>query len=118
MRLKLLADENIDFRLVTELKKQAFEVISVLKEYPGISDEQVLMLAKRHEAILITEDSDFGKWIFAYKETGVSVVFLRYKTEQLHEITTTLIKVLKEHGASLYGKFVVITPQKIRIRDI
>ncbi len=59
MQLKILADEDVDFRIVTALKNKAFDVISVLRQYQGISDEEVIRLAKSFNALLLTEDSDF-----------------------------------------------------------
>jgi predicted nuclease of predicted toxin-antitoxin system len=68
LAFKILADEDVDFRIVTALKNKAFDVISVLRDYKGASDEEVIGLAKRFNAILLTEDSDFGHWVFARKE--------------------------------------------------
>lgn len=118
MRFKIIADEDVDFRIVTALKSKAFDVLSVLREYQGISDEEVIGLAKSFKALLLTEDSDFGHWVFARNEKDISVIFLRYDSRDLNSIIDSLIKVLNEHGASLYGKFVVITVNKIRIRDV
>lgn len=61
MPLKLLADESLDFRIVSNLKESGFEVISVMKEYQGIFDKKILNLAREFNAIPITEDSDFGE---------------------------------------------------------
>lgn len=118
MHLKLLADESLDFRIVVKLRDMGFDVISVLREYQGVSDKRVLELARQHNAILITEDSDFGEWVFAHKEKNVSVVFLRYKHEQIEGISSSLIKLINKYQTELYGKFVVITVRKIRIREI
>ena len=118
MHLKILADESLDFRIVTELRNKGFEVISVLREYQGSSDKTVLELARKHNALLVTEDSDFGEWVFSHKEKNVSVIFLRYKSEQLEDIASSLIKLLNKYDVSLYGKFAVITVKKIRIREI
>lgn len=118
MPLKILADESVDFRIVKELISKNFEVVSVLKNYQGISDKKVLELAREHHALLLTEDSDFGEWVFAHKEKNVGVIFLRYKSSEFKNISDSLIKVLNEHGTSLYSKFVVITPKKLRMREI
>ena len=75
MHLKLLADESLDFRIVLKLREAGFETISVLKDYQGISDKKVLSLARQFNAILITEDSDFGEWVFAHKEKATGVIF-------------------------------------------
>lgn len=86
MHLKTIADESLDFRIVNKLKDAGFAVVSVLKDYQGKSDREVLDLAKQQGAILITEDKDFGEWIFAHKEKNVSVIFLRYKTKEMENM--------------------------------
>lgn len=118
MPLKILADESLDFRIISELRSKDFEVISVLENYRSASDKKVLELARKSNAILITEDSDFGEWVFAHKEKNVSVVFLRYNVEQIKAITSSLIKLLTTYDAGLLGKFVVVTVQKIRMREV
>ncbi len=118
MGLKLLADECLDFRIVLNLRTEAFNTISVLKDYQSISDKEVLTLAKKLSAILITEDSDFGEWIFAHKERSTGVIFLRYKTEEVQNISSSLSWLLKNYGVELYNKFTVVTVKKIRIRTI
>ena len=118
MQFKILADEDVDFRIVTALINSGYEVISVLREHQGISDDEVIGLAKRFNAILLTEDSDFGHWVYARKEREISVLFLRYESKDQGRIADSLIGVLSDYGVSLYGKFVVITVNKIRIREI
>lgn len=118
MAFKILADEDVDFRIVTTLKNKGYDVISVLRDYQGVPDEEVIRLVKRFNAILLTEDSDFGHWVFARKEREISVIFLRYANNELESITNSLLKILSRLGSSLYGKFVVITANKIRIREI
>lgn len=118
MQFKLLADEDVDCRIVTALQNKAFDVISVVQEHQGISDEAVVDLAKRLNAIVLTEDSDFGHWVFARNEKDISVIFLRYESKDFGGITDSLIRVLTDYGDSLYGKFAVITVNKIRIRNV
>jgi len=84
----------------------------------GIPDDEVLNLAKSHDAILITEDRDFGEWVFAHGRQGVSILYIRYRNEELEAITDALRTILSNQSQNLRGKFIVITPKKIRIRDI
>jgi len=118
LSLKLLIDENVDFRIVKKLQNAGFKVILVSQNYKGISDIQVLELAKKFNAILVTEDSDFGEWVFAHNESSIGVIFLRYHYGNLEEIFPILIDTLKKFKKELYNKFVVITPKKVRIRKI
>lgn len=117
MSLRILADESVDYRIVKALRSKGFEVISVLEENPGIPDKDVIGHAKVNNALLLTEDSDFGEWVFVHKTRNISVIFLRYKAEEIENISDSLIKTLIDYSVSLSGKFVVITVNKIRIRE-
>lgn len=116
MLFKILADEDVDCRIIKKLRDRGFVVISVLEECPGISDEDVLELAWKEKALLLTEDNDFGELIFAHKEKNNGVIFLRYDCKEIQDVSASLINVLS-HKDSLYEKFIVITVNKIRIRE-
>lgn len=118
MHLKLLADESLDFRIVLHLRKSGFDVISVMEDNPGISDKEVLNLAIKYNAILLTEDSDFGEWIFAHKEKTTGVVFFRYNSKEVNEIAKAITIIINKYGINLFGKFTVITSKKVRIREL
>ncbi|MGR3310153.1 MAG: DUF5615 family PIN-like protein [Candidatus Brocadiales bacterium] len=115
---KILADESLDFRIVKKLRQEGFDVISVLEKYRSIPDKKVLELTKESNAILLTEDSDFGEWIFSHKEKGVGIIFLRYKPNDIERILNSLIHVLNKYKDTLSNKFTVIKANKIRLREI
>lgn len=66
----------------------------------------------------MTEDKDFGEWVYAHKEQSISVIFLRYNVQESANITSILVNLLQSKGDDLYGKFTTITTQKIRIRSL
>ncbi|MDQ3019207.1 MAG: DUF5615 family PIN-like protein [Bacteroidota bacterium] len=113
-----MADENIDSRIIKELRNRDFIVISIREKYGGMPDEDVLYLCKDNKAILLSEDKDFGEWVFAYDFKDVSVILLRYNPIDLQKIIPSIINLLSEHDSELISKFVVITTNKIRIRNI
>jgi len=117
LSLRILADESVDNRIVKALRNKGFKVISVVEENPGIPDKDVIDQAKDNNALLLTEDSDFGEWVFVHKVRNISVIFLRYKTAEIGSISDSLVRTLIDYGISLSGKFVVITVNKIRIRE-
>ncbi len=43
--LKFLVDESVEFGIVTYLREQAFDVITVTEDFPSISDSEVLRKA-------------------------------------------------------------------------
>ena len=51
MKLKIFADENVDYRIIKYLRNEGFYIISVLEDYRGISDKAVLSLAKEKGAL-------------------------------------------------------------------
>ena len=115
---KILADESVDFRIVKKLRENGFSVISVLEKYRSIPDKKVLELAKKYKSILLTEDSDFGEWVFSHKERNVGVIFLRYKPNDIENILNSLLHILNKYKDTLSNKFTVIKANKVRIREI
>jgi hypothetical protein len=43
---EILADENVDFRIIKDLRNKGVNVISILEDYRSISDKEVLQLAR------------------------------------------------------------------------
>jgi len=113
----ILADENIPFEIITSLREQGFAVTSIYESARGIKDEQVIEIALQYDYLLLTEDKDFGEWVFAHHTRGLSVLFLRYSFDELQAIIQALIYLLK---AQTPGRpfFATITPQKIRVRQL
>lgn len=118
MPIDILADENVHAHLIRDLRKSGFNVLSIREKFKGMADVDILALARKQHTLLVTEDSDFGEWIFAHKEKNVGVVFLRYKAKDLPTITKTVLGILEKYGIALFEKFIVVTPRKIRIRSV
>jgi len=118
LKVKILADENVDYRIVEHLKCNNIEIISLIELKRGISDYEVINLAKEWKAIILTEDSDFGAWAFSLKEEINGVIYIRYKPEDYLKIAETIVFVINKYNKELYKKFITITKNKIRIRTL
>lgn len=118
MQVKILADENIDFRLIKLLRNEGHNVFSVLEENKGITDLEVINLAMKLNTIILTLDKDFGEWVFSHKEYSNGIILLRYNAKEFFAIFQSLNFILKERYSDLVGKFVVLSKNKLRIRDI
>jgi len=112
-----MADESVDYRIVKKLRENKFNVISGHEKYKGAKDREILEITTLEDAVLLTEDKDFGEWVFAHKVKS-GVILLRYKSEEIEKVTESLIKILNKFKEKLKKKFTVITPKKIRIRDL
>lgn len=114
----ILADENIDRALIQAVRELGIDVYSINESNSGIRDEDVLFLSRVPPRIILTEDKDFGEWVFAHNVQGVSVLFLRYQYKETETMKQLLIKLLTQRIDDLIGNFTTVTPQKIRIRPI
>lgn len=118
MSVSVVADESVDYRIVTALIEDGFDVYAIVHECPGIVDSEVLARAAQRNSLLLTEDSDFGEWVFAHGRRGVSILYLRYGQSDLREIIRAVRLVLHNIADEEVNRFTVITPKKIRTRDI
>lgn len=75
MPVDLVADENVDFRIVKALRSKGFQIVSILQNYRGLPDKQVLEVAKQHDAVLLTEDKDFGEWFLPTGKERAALYF-------------------------------------------
>ena len=117
----VLAGEGLNGKIVAGLRKQNIEVTWILEEAPGISDKEVIEYAKSSSQILITEDKDFGEWVFAHKVEEVTIVFLRYEKDdyaKVFDFLSKLIKSLLKAGKSSKHEFITINKNKVRRRFI
>lgn len=114
----ILADENISVTIISGLRSYGYNVISVRDNYRGVPDSEIIKIAVNTNTLVLTEDRDFGEWIFSHKHETTGVIYLRYENNRKQIITGMLLDVLNKYGNSLYNKFTVITPEKIRIRDL
>lgn len=110
----ILADENIDHGLIKAIRDAGFEVYSVYESSRGLSDEAIIDFSRNPPRIILTEDKDFGEWVFAHNISGISVIFLRYAFPETEAISEILIRLLKDRSEGLFDHFTTITTQKIR----
>lgn len=115
--MKFLADESLDFQIVSRLRQDGCDVLYVAEMAPGISDSEVLDLANRNSALLLTADRDFGELIFRQHLISGGVILVRLaglSAEHKAEIVSSAVSL---HSEEFQDSFAVITPGHIRIRQ-
>ena len=115
MIMRFLADESCDFTVVRGLRRAGFDVVSVLENAPRAEDSQVIELAVREQRILLTEDKDFGRLVYAHGQETLGVIFLRFPTFARKQISRDVLNLVKQQGEKLFGSFVTVRPGRIRI---
>ena len=116
--LRFLADESCDFAIVRGLRSIGFDVRAVVEDMPGIPDPEVLKTAVSENRILLTEDKDFGEWVFAHKSATAGVVLIRYPSSVRSVMTELMVELVSRHGNELLEKFTVLEPGRARIRKV
>ena len=114
--MNFLADENIDQQIVGRLRDDGHSVLYIAELNPSISDSEVLDLANKENALLITADSDFGELVFRQRRLTAGVVYIRLGNYSSEQKASVIAEAIREHGEEFVNSFVVISTNSIRIR--
>ncbi|HUM53290.1 MAG TPA: DUF5615 family PIN-like protein [Chitinophagales bacterium] len=114
--IKIIADENVDFGIVRSLRNLNLEVYSILESQGGIDDESILKLATKENALLITEDKDFGELVYRLKMKHSGVLLIRILDLPREEKIERAVNTILNNIDKLATNFSVLTDNDIRIR--
>jgi predicted nuclease of predicted toxin-antitoxin system len=114
----IIADENISVSIINSLRSAGYKVLSVKTDSPGAKDSDIIRIAAENYSVVLTEDRDFGEWVFSHKVKSSGILYLRYEYNDRTRIIEMLLSVLEKYSMSLYDKFTVITSDRIRVREL
>ena len=115
MSLLLVADESVDFRIVTALRNSGLEIYSIAERQASLRDEDVLNVAVSNDALLLTEDKDFGELVFRLRLEHKGILLIRFeeKEKKIESIAQVILKNINE----LKNRFSVLSENKLRIKE-
>ncbi len=116
--MKLLADECCDAALVTALRSDGHDVLYAVESLRGAIDDEILGRANNEGRILLTEDKDFGELVYRLKRSAYGVVLLRFDVADRALKVPRIRNFLNSQPNQIPGTFVVIDPEKIRVRPL
>lgn len=114
--MRFLADESFDFGVVRALRSAGHDVSAVAEVSPRAEDPDVVDLAVSDDRLLLTEDKDFGRLVFADRRASGGVILLRFPAGARREAPDAVVSVVESHGTKLNGCFTVVQPGRLRIR--
>jgi len=114
--VKFLADECVDRQIVDHLRHGGHIVLYVAEMEPGIPDHDVLNLANREEAILLTADKDFGELVFRQGKVAPGIILVRLAGLSPVIKAEIVAAAIGGHAGELFRSFTVIMPDNVRIR--
>jgi len=114
--MNILADENIEVPVVARLRAEGHQVLYIAEIASGSDDRKVLESAIQAEAVLLTEDKDFGDLVFLHHLIPPSVILVRLSDELPSSAKADIIiDVIRSYRKQLLQSFTVITLKKVRI---
>lgn len=114
--MKIVADKCVYGPIVVRLRVDGHDVIAAKDVMCGSDDPDVLALAVRENALLLTQDHDFGELIYRQQMPHTGVILLRLASVPAKKRIALVSQALIDHAAEMVGAFTVMTPGGIRIR--
>lgn len=113
--MRVLADENIPKVLVAALRESGHDVVWIHEVSPGVSDHEVLRIARDQERVLLTFDKDFGELAFRSSlPRSVGVVLFRMVADTPGHLCRRILDALATRN-DWTGVFAVIDQARIRL---
>ena len=112
-----VADENIEFYVVSALRKIGYEVEYIAEMAAGATDSNILQNAYLENKVLLTHDKDFGDLVFRDKMSHSGIVLVRLKdTMPITEKIKIVCNAFQQHMKQFQNAFSVIDENFVRIR--
>jgi predicted nuclease of predicted toxin-antitoxin system len=111
-----VADESVDYNLIIFLRNKGLVVYSIIEKVPSLDDPDVLKIAVDKNAVLITEDKDFGELIFKLDLPHKGVFLIRIVGMHPEEKTKLILHFILKFSDELPNSFTVVKQRKLRIR--
>jgi predicted nuclease of predicted toxin-antitoxin system len=112
----IIADESVDYLIVKTLRQVGYSVLAIVEISPSISDADVLKMAVENNALLITEDKDFGELVYRLGMKHCGILLIRLIEYSSQEKTNVTVSAIKKHYDELMNVFAVLNENKLRIR--
>lgn len=114
--MKILADENVDFGIIRQLRQRGIDVISISEYFSGIKDNEVLKIASENHCLLITEDKDFGELSYRLKLVHTGILLIRLADISRKERIELVAEIIENHYATLCNNFSVLSKSGLRVK--
>ena len=110
-----LADESCDFAVVRALRDEGHDVLGVAEAARGAKDPEVVRLARDEGRVLLTEDKDFGWYVYVAGEREVGVVLIRFPSGSRRVLGSAVLEAVRSADDRLLRSFTVIEPGRVRV---
>jgi predicted nuclease of predicted toxin-antitoxin system len=113
--VRFLADESCDYAVVRALRAAGHDVRVSTELTPAGEDDDLVMATAREEGrILLTEDRDFGRLVYAQGRATAGVLYLRVHPRERPLLGARVVAAVQRVGSRLSGAFAVQRGDRIR----
>lgn len=110
----IYVDENVPLKITTRLRQEGYQVEYVTR---SVEDKDILEIAYKQKALLITSDKDFERLVLNERRATAGVILLRISTRIPIEHRAQIVaNILRKYGEKLQGNFTTLTETAIDIR--
>ena len=113
-KLKFLADEDVDARLVKSLSNKGIDIVYSPK---GIRNSDLYSLACKEERALLTRDKDFLNTALFPPSMCPAIVVLRMHPPDVSRTEHSLLKLIEQFSDNMKGKTLALKEEGIDIAD-
>ena len=116
-KVRLLLDANLSPETAIFLRKEGFNVKSLIEEAIGsIEDEEVVRIAKKEKRIIVTFDLDFGEIYYFAHEKRFGVIVLRLDDQRVENVNMALWNFLQSwQSKDIRKKLVILRETEVRV---
>jgi predicted nuclease of predicted toxin-antitoxin system len=113
---KFLVDESSGAKVAQLLRAAGYDVLAVVEEMKGTTDEVVLSRALGEDRIIVTNDKELASLAISYRAAGV--LLLRLRDERTEPKLRVVRRVLERYSSRMHGSMIVASEKRIRIRPL
>ncbi len=114
--MNILADENVPRLIVDQLRKEGHTVQYIFDIARGSVDIDILERANRENALLLTDDKDFGELVVYQQRQSSGVILMRLEGIPFMQRAEIIIRLIREYDTDLLDTFTVVTVRAVRLR--
>ena len=115
--IAIVTDECVDYAITTTLRNAGFEVYAISEQNPAIKDKDVLAIAFAQQALLITEDKDFGELVIRLQLPNNGILLVKMMEAHSQIKAVLVLQIIQQYNTTLLKAFSVLDANKFRTRS-
>jgi predicted nuclease of predicted toxin-antitoxin system len=114
--MKFWIDENVHIKIAKALERNGHEIRTAKR---GTQDSPILICATEENAVIITHDKDFERYVLREGKPCTGIILIRFdKHNRLEELIAKLLRLIRVHEYKLSTSFVMLSVDGMNIKRL